>query len=63
MTVKEMIIELLNYDMAEPIMISLGGEEKITEKITIEDWHGTPEIHFVDRREQEHIIINGSLLE
>lgn len=48
-----MIIELLNYDMAETVTISLDNKEKITEKITIENWHGTPEIHFVDWREQE----------
>lgn len=53
MTVKEMIIELLNYDMAETVNVSLDNKEKVTHEITIENWHGTPEIHFVDWREQE----------
>ena len=53
MTVKEMIIELLNYDMDEIVNVSLDSKEKVTHDIHIENWYGTPEIHFVDWREQE----------
>lgn len=50
MTVKEMIIELLNYDMDETIYVSLDNKEKVTHDIYIENWHGIPTIHFNDWR-------------
>lgn len=53
MTVKELITELLNYDMDETVDVSLDNKEKVTHDIHIENWHGIPTIHFNDWRKKE----------
>ena len=57
MTVKELITNLLEFDMNEEVEVCLDDTDKTNIKVTsvnfIENWHGTPTIHFTDWRKKE----------
>ena len=53
MTVKELINELLEFDMSKQVKVSIDNENKIAGIEFVENWHSTPIIYFTDWRKKE----------
>lgn len=56
MTVKELIVELLNYDMDKKVVVDLGNDCS-GDVLEIENWHNDPIIHFdnwINKEEEDN---------
>lgn len=51
MTVRELIIALLNFDMAKEVRLCTG--ETLFKIDEVENWHGTACLNFTDWREED----------
>ena len=51
MTVRELIIALLNFDMAEDVRLCMG--ETLFKIDEVENWHGMALLNFTDWREED----------